>query len=76
MLYIYFLYIMYICLYLQNLKNKAMTKKLETLKDTDIITITMRIPVGEVRAIDRKSKAEFLDRTKLIRKKMREYCND
>ena len=53
-----------------------MTKKLDTLKDTDIITITMRIPVGEVKAIDRKSKAEFLDRTKLIRKKMREYCND
>ncbi len=53
-----------------------MTKKLDTLKDTDLITITMRITVGEVKAIDRKSKSEYLNRTQAIRKKMREYCND
>ena len=51
-----------------------MEKRLDTLKDTDIVTMTMRIPVGELRAIDKAAKNEFLDRTKLIRKQMREYC--
>ena len=52
-----------------------MTKKLDTLNDNEIITITMRIPAGEVKAIDRIAKNEFLDRTKLIRRTMREYCS-
>lgn len=50
-----------------------MAKKLAELNDDEIITITLRIPAGEVRAIDKKAIAETSDRTKLIRKTMKDF---
>lgn len=50
-----------------------MTRKLEDLNDDEVITITLRIPVGEVRAIDKFAKADTSDRTKLIRKTMKDF---
>ena len=50
-----------------------MTKKLADLNDDEIITITLRVPAGEVRAIDKRAIVETSDRTKLIRKTMKDY---
>lgn len=70
MLLVLFVYIFYIC---RNKKDNKMAKKLEELKDDEMITITLRIPAGEVRAIDKKAIDETSNRTKLIRKTMKDY---
>lgn len=49
-----------------------MKKKLADLNDDAIITITLRMPAGEVRAIDKEAIAQTSDRTKLIRKTMKD----
>ena len=52
-----------------------MVKTIDTLKDTDIVTFNVRIPVAELRNIDKIAKDELLDRSKLIRRVMRDFCN-
>lgn len=53
-----------------------MEKTNDTSKDTDIIVINFRIPASELRNIDKVAKDELLDRSKLIRRVMRDFCNN